>query len=96
MELTFSVVVRDTTSAQGYSTLDVECETADMYYLLLRGFRLLQEEAEAHRALQRNSGGSSSNQGSGRCALLDCILFRSTIANSLASVIETKSIIGFT
>jgi hypothetical protein len=64
-ELTFSVIVRDTTSGQGYSTLDVECETADLYYLLLRGFRLLQEEAEAHRALQRNSGRSDSNQDSG-------------------------------
>jgi hypothetical protein len=59
-ELTFSVVIRDTTSSQGYSTLDIECETADMYYLLLRGFRLLQEEAEAHRAQQRSSGALSS------------------------------------
>ena len=48
--------MRDTTSTQGYSTLDIESETADMYYLLLRGFRLLQEEAELHRAQQRGSG----------------------------------------
>ena len=39
MELTFSVVIRDTTSSVGYSTLDIECESADNYYLLLRGFR---------------------------------------------------------
>jgi len=38
-ELTFSVIIRDTTSAVGYSTLDIECEAVDTYYLLLRGFR---------------------------------------------------------
>ena len=38
-ELTFSVIIRDTTSAVGYSTLDLECEAVDTYYLLLRGFR---------------------------------------------------------
>ena len=52
-ELTFSVVLREVASSQGYSTLDIECETADMYYLLLRGFRILQEEQEERRMLRR-------------------------------------------
>ena len=56
------MVVRDISNAQGYSTLDLECESEDMYYLLLRGFRLLQEEGEARRAQQR---GSSSGSGGG-------------------------------
>lgn len=49
-QLTFSLIVYEGKHPQwGCSTLDIECETEDSYYLLLRGFRLIQEEAEQQR-----------------------------------------------
>lgn len=60
-ELTFSVIIRDVSLAQGYSTLDIECEAVDCYYLLLRGFRLLQEESEKHRAKHRSISSRSTS-----------------------------------
>ena len=41
-ELSFSVVIRDLTNTQGFTTLDIECETMDAYFFLLKGFSLLQ------------------------------------------------------
>jgi hypothetical protein len=41
--LTFSIVTRDVTSAQGFATLDLECNDRDTYVLLVRGFKLLLE-----------------------------------------------------
>lgn len=48
-QLTFSVVSRDMSSAQGYSTLDLECDHEDTYCILLQGFRTLLELAEQHK-----------------------------------------------
>lgn len=47
-ELTFSVVYRDNNVA-GVHTLDVECASLESYFTLLKGFKLLQEEADSRR-----------------------------------------------
>lgn len=47
--LTFSLVIRSSISVQGFFTLDMECESSDSYFLLLRGFILMQEETESKR-----------------------------------------------
>lgn len=48
-QLSFSVVSRDVTSAQGYSTLDIECDCDNVYYTLLQGFQMLLELADQHK-----------------------------------------------
>lgn len=48
-QLSFSVVTRDITSAQGYSTLDIECDNDNVYYTLLQGFQMLLELADQHK-----------------------------------------------
>ncbi len=66
------MIIRDTTSSSGYSTLDIECESADNYYLLLRGFRLLQEEGEAHRQQSRATGNGECHVGDDG-GLFECV-----------------------
>ena len=34
-DLTFSLIIRDSTTTQGFTTLDIECDSVDCYYLLL-------------------------------------------------------------
>jgi hypothetical protein len=48
--LTFSVVVWNSGSLSGFYTLDIECETQEIYFTLLHGFYLLCQEAAAKRA----------------------------------------------
>jgi hypothetical protein len=47
--LTFSLIVRNRLRSTGYDTIDFECQTEQMYFLLLQGFILLMEEATARR-----------------------------------------------
>eukprot|EP01034_Spumella_vulgaris_P024118 gene24118-30426_t len=61
-ELTFSVIVRDMHSEAHYSCLDIECDTADTYFLLLKGFVLLQNEADRLREIEDPRHSSRLNQ----------------------------------
>jgi hypothetical protein len=47
--LSFSIVYRRLLSSQGYETLDLECDNEETYFILLRGFYMLREEAEDRR-----------------------------------------------
>lgn len=47
--LTFSVVYWRIFSSQGFETLDIECDSEETYFILLRGFYLLKLEAEERR-----------------------------------------------
>jgi hypothetical protein len=61
-DLTFSLIIRDSTTTQGFTTLDIECDSVDCYYLLLRGFYLLEEESVIHRnRLKENLTNKSSS-----------------------------------
>lgn len=50
--LTFSVVVRSASSLSGYVTLDIECKDLNTYFVLLRGFQLVQEDAVKKKSEQ--------------------------------------------
>jgi hypothetical protein len=52
--LTFSVVVWTSQNFSGYYTLDIECENAESYFILLHGFYLLSQEAAVKRTAEAN------------------------------------------
>eukprot|EP01031_Cornospumella_fuschlensis_P037259 gene37259-45232_t len=72
-ELTFSVIVADSgvprAGELGYSTLDIECDDTEMYFLLLKGFSELLKEAQLRRGDDNNNAdgnGSRSHNSIGR------------------------------
>lgn len=75
--LSFSIVYRRMLSSQGYETLDLECDNEETYFILLRGFYMLREEAEERRkALLLEYQKSQANRKRGLAWLWDAIKSR--------------------
>ncbi len=47
--ITLSIVIKSRYYLQGFTSVDIECDSLELYYLLLRGFSLLKAEADSQR-----------------------------------------------
>ncbi|RYG67325.1 hypothetical protein EON64_07705, partial [archaeon] len=69
-ELTFSVIVADAAGGGrgvlGYSSVDIECEDTEMYFIMLKGFSELLKEAQLRRGDDDNAAGNRSHNSIGR------------------------------
>lgn len=54
--ITLSIIIKSRYFWQGFTSIDIECDSLELYYLLLRGFSLLKSDADSQR------GKDTSNQ----------------------------------
>ncbi len=47
--ITLSIIIKSRYFLQGFTSIDIECDSLELYYLLLRGFSLLKSEADSQR-----------------------------------------------
>eukprot|EP01038_Epipyxis_sp_PR26KG_P004369 gene4369-6181_t len=54
-DLTFSLIVKDSNTSQGFQSVDIECETEEDYFSLLHGFKLLKDDVDNSKMDQNQS-----------------------------------------